>query len=34
MRMGELKRGRQGQKFLLKNDMDECDEGKEMNPME
>jgi hypothetical protein len=34
MRMDELKRGRRGQKILLKNDMDECDKGEEMNPME
>jgi hypothetical protein len=34
MRMGELKRGGWGQQFLLKNDMDECDKGEEMNPME
>jgi hypothetical protein len=34
MRMGELKRGGHGSKILLKNDMDECDKGEEMNPME
>jgi hypothetical protein len=34
MRMGELKRGGWGQFFLPKNDMDECDKGEEMNPME
>jgi hypothetical protein len=34
MKMGELKRGGRGQKFLPKNDMDECDKGEEMNPME
>jgi len=34
MRKEELKRGRRGQKVLPKNDMDECDKGKEMNPME
>jgi hypothetical protein len=34
MRMGEMKRGGQGQKFLVKNDMDECDKGEEMNLME
>jgi hypothetical protein len=34
MRMGELKRGGQGKKILPKNDMDECDKGEEMNPME
>jgi hypothetical protein len=34
MRMGELKRGERGQKILPKNDMDECDKGEEMNPME
>jgi hypothetical protein len=35
MRMGELKRGRWGKKkFFQKNDMDECDKGEEMNPME
>jgi hypothetical protein len=34
MRMGELKRGGRGQKFFPKNDMDECDKGEEMNPME
>jgi hypothetical protein len=35
MRMGELKRGRRGKKiFFRKNDMDECDKGEEMNPME
>jgi hypothetical protein len=34
MRMGELKKGWAGSKLLLKNDMDECDEGEEMNPME
>jgi hypothetical protein len=33
MRIGELKRER-GQKFLQKNDMDECDKGEEMNLME
>jgi hypothetical protein len=31
--MGELKSGGWGQ-FKKKNDMDECDKGKEMNPME
>jgi hypothetical protein len=34
MRMGELKRGGWGQIFFRKNDMDECDKGKEINPME
>jgi hypothetical protein len=34
MRMGELKRGRRGQNFFLKNDMDECDKDEKMNPME
>jgi hypothetical protein len=35
MRMGELKRGRRGKKKnFRKNDMDECDKGEEMNPME
>jgi hypothetical protein len=34
MRMGELKRGGWGKKKISKNDMDECDKGKEMNPME
>ena len=34
MRMGELKRGGLGQIFFPKNDMDECDKGKVMNPME
>jgi hypothetical protein len=38
MSMGELKRGGRG-KFIYiffgrKNDMDECDKGEEMNPME
>jgi hypothetical protein len=32
--MGELKRERRGQKFLQKNDMDECDKREEMNLME
>jgi hypothetical protein len=34
--MGELKRGGRGKKtiFCRKNDMDECDKGEEMNPME
>ena len=30
MRMGELERERAGQKFLPKNDMDECDKGEEI----
>jgi hypothetical protein len=30
----EPKWGRWGQKVLLKNDMYECDKGKEVNPME
>jgi hypothetical protein len=34
MRMGELKRGGWGKNFFQKNDMDECDKGEEMNPME
>jgi hypothetical protein len=34
MRMGETEKGRAGSKILLKNDMDECDKGEEMNPME
>jgi hypothetical protein len=34
MRMGELKRGGWGKIFLPKNDMDDCDKGEEMNPME
>jgi hypothetical protein len=34
MRMGELKRGGRGKKIMLKNDMDECDKGEEMNLME
>jgi hypothetical protein len=34
MRMGELKRGGRGKSFLPKNDMDDWDKGKEMNPME
>jgi hypothetical protein len=34
MRMGELKRGGRGQNIFPKNDMDECDKGKEMNPKE
>jgi hypothetical protein len=34
MKMGELKRGMWGQKFCPKNDMEECDKGEEMNPME
>jgi hypothetical protein len=34
MRMGELKRGGRGHYILPKNDMDECDKGEEMNPME
>jgi hypothetical protein len=34
MRMGELKRGGRGKKNFRKNDMDECDKGEEMNPME
>ena len=34
MRMGELKRGGRGKKCLPKNDMDDCDKGEEMNPME
>jgi hypothetical protein len=33
MRMGELKRGGEV-KIFPKNDMDECDKGEEMNPME
>jgi hypothetical protein len=34
MMTGELKRVQRGQKFLQKNDMEESDEGKEMNLME
>jgi hypothetical protein len=34
MRMRKLKRGRLGKNFGQKNDMDECDKGEEMNPME
>ena len=34
MRMGELKRGGWGKKNCWKNDLDECDKGEEMNPME
>jgi hypothetical protein len=35
MRIGELKRSGRGKKyFFRKNDMDECDKGEEMNPME
>jgi hypothetical protein len=34
MRKVELKRGRWGQIFFLKNDIDECDKGEDMNPME
>jgi hypothetical protein len=34
MMTGELKRVRRGQKFLQKNDMEESDEGEEMNLME
>jgi len=34
MRMGELGRERAGQKFLPKNDMDDCDKGEEMSLME
>jgi hypothetical protein len=33
--MGELKKGWVGSNFFLpKNDMDDCDKGEEMNPME
>jgi hypothetical protein len=31
---GETEKEREGSKFLPKNDMDECDKGEEMNPME
>jgi hypothetical protein len=31
---GRTEKGRAGSKFLPKNDKDECDKGKEMNPME
>jgi hypothetical protein len=31
---GGTEKGRVGSKILLKNDMDECDKGEEMNPME
>jgi hypothetical protein len=35
MMMGELERERAGLEFFLqKNDMDECDKGKEMSLME
>jgi hypothetical protein len=34
MMTGELKRVWRGQKFLQKNDMEESDEGEEMNLME
>jgi hypothetical protein len=34
MRMRKLKRGGWGKTFFRKNDMDECDKGEEMNPME
>jgi hypothetical protein len=34
MRMGELGREQAGQKFLSKNDMDDCDKGEEMSLME
>jgi hypothetical protein len=34
MGMGHEKRGRWSKKNLPKNDMDECDKGEEMNPME
>jgi hypothetical protein len=30
----ETEKGRWGKNFLLKNDMNECDKGKKMNPME
>jgi hypothetical protein len=29
----ETEKGQAGYKILLKNDMDECDKGEEMNPM-
>jgi hypothetical protein len=32
--MKKLKRGERGKNFGRKNDMDECDKGEEMNPME
>jgi hypothetical protein len=31
---GEIEKGRARSIFVLKNDMDECDKGEEMNPME
>jgi hypothetical protein len=31
---GGTEKGRAGSKILPKNDMDECDKGEEMNPME
>ena len=31
---GGTEKGWVGSKILLKNDMDECDKGEEMNPME
>jgi hypothetical protein len=34
MMMSELKRVQRGQKFLQKNDVEESDEGEEMNLME
>ena len=34
MRMDELKREWVGSEIFQKNDMDECDKGEEMNPME
>jgi hypothetical protein len=34
MRRGEMKRSGRGKKKFRKNDMDECDKGEEMNPME
>jgi hypothetical protein len=34
MKMGELGRKQAGQKFLPKNDMDDCDKGGEINLME
>jgi hypothetical protein len=34
MRMGGTEKGQVGSTILPKNDMDECDKGKEMNPME
>jgi hypothetical protein len=31
---GGTKKGQVGPKIWMKNDIDECDKGKEMNPME